>query len=232
MHVKSILICASLIGLTSGMASAQDLTEERVREIVIETIQDNPQIVLDALVAAEENRVNAARAAGMEQITAILADPSYPRIGDPEADPAGVVFMDYNCPHCRRTHAEIETWLNAEPGRSLVMIEFPVLGAGSVLAAHVALAAQDLGMYREVSSAFMSADTAINDQNIQQILTDAGIDPQPLIAQLGVASKEMAIQGNLDLGQNLGINGTPGAVFNGQVVGGAFTAQDLDTLVN
>lgn len=231
MVVKSLIVALTLSVATPAIASAQDLTEDRVRALVLEVIRDNPEIVREALMADEERRVSEAREAGLEQVRQILADPSYPRVGDPDAESSGVVLMDYNCPHCRRTHAEIESWMEANPGHAITIVEFPVLGDGSIFAAHAALAAHSLGIYEQVSNALMTSEDRITPETLETILIDAGVDIQTLFAELSRDPKDEILAANRQLGVNLGISGTPGAVFGDQIVHGAFTAQDLDQLI-
>lgn len=208
--------------------SAQDLTQEQVKDLVKEVIRDNPQLIMESLVQYEQDQKAAQRQAGLDKVQAILQDRSYPRLGNPDAMPVGVVFLDYNCPHCRNTHAEIDAWLKNNPERSLVILDFPVLGPGSVLSARAALAAQEQGKYSEALHALMSTQGQNTDQNIEQTLSEAGFDVSALAQTMSEEGITRRLQDNNALAMQLGITGTPGAVFGDQVISGGFRQADLD----
>lgn len=240
-----ILALTTLIPLSAALpASAQGLetdvgpggmsaplTREEVREIVKQVIREEPQLIMDSLTDHEIARVEAARQEGLDAAQALLTNADFPYIGNKDATPSGVVFLDYNCPHCRRTHAEIMSWLSRNPDKSLRIVEFPVLGQGSLVAARAALAAHDSGQYDKVSAALVGVDGQNTPENIEQTLTKSGADVGAVLQGFNADSVTERIQEGNALAQKLGITGTPGAVFGGEVISGAFTASDLDEWV-
>lgn len=216
--------------MTAPMANAQDYSEEQIKDIVKQVIMDNPQLIMDSLTNHEVQKTKDNLASGLADIQTMLSDESLPKMGNPEGNPVGVVFLDYNCPHCRRTHDEMKAWLSENPDKSFVILDFPVLGNGSLVAAQMALAAHADGNYDVASEALISTDTPNAPDNIMMTITEAGLDAQSL-ATTAVSDKVMTqISRNVELAQKLGINGTPGAVFNGEVLVGAFTKADLDRM--
>lgn len=224
------LAFSSSAGAQTPPAAPSDAAME---EIVKRVIRDNPQLIIDSLRAHEERVVAQAREEGMKRVLAVMNDPSYPRIGDVSAPPSGVVFLDYNCGYCRRTHPEILSWLAAQPGRSLTVIELPVLGPGSVAAASVALAAVPAGAYERVSNALFKMEGPIKGpEDVKRMLEKEGIDADSLMARSVDQKISETLRSNMELAQVLGINGTPAAIINGQLTIGAFTAADMDNLVS
>lgn len=235
--MRTTIIAALAASLIGGAAAAQTaetaapLTEDQVRAIVERVITERPDLIISSLRGFEARQAEESKAAGLTDIAALLADEGAPRLGDATAEPAGVVFLDYNCGHCRRTHPEIISWLEAAPGRSLVVAELPVLGPGSVAAARVALAAQATGDYAKVSEALYAHPDAITPENLPGILTAAGLDADALIAAGAEKAVEDRIVANMRTAGALGVTGTPAIVVGDQVHVGAFTAEDIDELV-
>jgi protein-disulfide isomerase len=63
-------------------------------------------------------------------------------LGNPQGTTQVVEFFDYNCGFCKRALPDMLTLLKTNPDLKFVLKEFPVLGEGSVEAAHVAVAAR------------------------------------------------------------------------------------------
>ncbi len=108
-------------------AAAQELTEDRVKELVAEGLRENPELVLEALQAREqrqaEEQAAAAAAALMADRGTLDRDPSAPVIGNPDGDVTIVEFFDYNCPYCKRAMPEIEALLAEDPNVRIVLRE-------------------------------------------------------------------------------------------------------------
>ena len=63
-------------------------------------------------------------------------------LGNPQGNVTMVEFFDYNCGYCKRALPDMVELLKTNPNLKFVLKEFPVLGEGSVEAAHVAVAAR------------------------------------------------------------------------------------------
>lgn len=128
-------------------AYADGLDEARVRELVLETIRANPQIVMEAVAILEQQQAGAQASAQAEvlinQRNLLEQDPNAPVLGNPDGDVTVVEFFDYNCSFCRRAMPQVQGLLDGDPNVRLVYREWPILGDGSVFAAKAALAARN-----------------------------------------------------------------------------------------
>lgn len=234
--MRTSIIAALAASLIGGAAAAQTaaapLTEDRVRAIVEQVIAERPDLIISSLQDFESRQAQESKTAGLTEISAILANSDAPRLGDATASPAGVLFLDYNCGHCRRTHPEILSWLKDQPGRSLVVAELPVLGPGSVAAARAALAARASGDYQKVSDALYAHTGQITPENLPAILTGAGLDAQALISAGADPAIEKLLVKNMRTAGALGVTGTPALVIGDEVHVGAFTADDIDAMMS
>lgn len=233
--LKKIMLSAATVALLTGNAIAQEtqpkpLDEAAVRILIEKVISERPDLIIQSLDQYKVKQAEEKKQLGLTEVNALLADPSSPRIGDPNATPSGVVFLDYNCVHCRKTHPEIIAWLNADTGRSLVVAELPILGQGSVAAARVALAAQDAKVYQHLSDTLFMQQGQITPENLPQILKSAGFDDAALIKAAQSQSVEDRLIRNMEIAQNLGVTGTPAIVVGDQIQIGDFKKTDIDSL--
>ena len=114
--------------LLAPLASHADaLSEDWVKELVLEAIRENPEIVLEAvqIIERREQERQAAAAASVlsENRDRLENDPNAPVLGNPEGDVTVVEFFDYNCPYCRRVKPHIEALLDEDPNVRLVYRE-------------------------------------------------------------------------------------------------------------
>jgi protein-disulfide isomerase len=217
-------------------AAAQDLSEDRVRELVLETIRENPEIVMEA-VAILEARQSEAQAASQAEMLArerdtLERDPNAPVLGNPDGDVTVVEFFDYNCPYCRRAKPEIEGLLEADPNVRLVYREWPILGEGSVFAARAALAAREQGLYEEFHWAMMGMSGRAEESSVLRIAEDIGLDIAQLRRDMEAREIDAHIQTSMRLAQALGITGTPSFVIGDALVPGVVDADQLQTLAS
>jgi protein-disulfide isomerase len=177
------LVFASVLVVPLAV-QADGLSEDRVKELVLEAIRENPEIVLEAvqiIEQREQQRQAAAAATVLSENRDLLEnDPNAPVLGNPEGDVTVVEFFDYNCPYCRRVKPHIEALLEADPHVRLVFREWPILGDGSVFAARAALAAREQGKYQEFHWALMGIAGRAEEVSVIQVAEQVGLD----VAQL------------------------------------------------
>ncbi|WP_281859499.1 thioredoxin domain-containing protein, partial [Litoreibacter halocynthiae] len=110
-------------------ALADGLDEGRIKELVLEAIRENPEIILEAVGIIEARESAAREAASAEVLStqreALEQDPNAPVLGNPEGDVTVVEFFDYNCPYCRRVKPHMEALLAADDNVRVVYREWP-----------------------------------------------------------------------------------------------------------
>ena len=217
-------------------AAAQDISEDRVRELVLETIRENPEIVMEAVAILEARQAEAQAASQAEVLSrerdTLERDPNAPVLGNPEGDVTVVEFFDYNCPYCRRAKPEIEALLAADPDVRLVYREWPILGEGSVFAARAALAAREQGLYEDFHWALMGMSGRAEESSVLRIAEDIGLDVAQLRRDMEAPEIDAHIESSMRLAQALGITGTPSFVIGDALVPGVVDVEQLSSLVS
>jgi len=216
-------------------ALAGDLTEDRVRELVLETIRENPEIVLEAVAILEQRQAEAQADAQAEVLSSqrllLERDPNAPVLGNPEGDVTVVEFFDYNCPYCRRVKPEVRAMIEADPNIRLVYREWPILGDGSVFAAKAALAAREQGKYEEFHWAMMGLKGRANEASVLRVAEEIGLDLEALRRDMEAPGVQEHIDTSMRLTQALGFNGTPSFVIGDNLVAGFVERAELEKLV-
>ena len=95
--MKKLLISTAML-VIPFMAVADELTEDRIKELVLEAIRENPGIVFEAAQLFEEQQ-QASQALVAAQVLAterdaLERDPNAPVLGNPEGDVTVVEFWN------------------------------------------------------------------------------------------------------------------------------------------
>ncbi len=217
-------------------ATAQDFSEEQIKELALQAILENPQIVMDAVAILQER--DAAKAEAQAQATlgnnrdTLERDPNAPVIGNPDGDVTVVEFFDYNCPYCKRAADEVAKVLDTDKEVRIVYREWPILGEGSVFAARAALAARAQGKYPEMHKALMSMRGRVNERSTLQAAAELGLD----IDQLRADMEDPAVQEHIDttmrLASSLGFSGTPSFVIGEARAPGLIDAERMQQMID
>ena len=234
MRVTSILFAITLV-FAPGLTLAQEITEDRIKELVAETLRENPELVLEALQTLEARQAEAqaaAVAATLADERALLErDPNAPVLGNPEGDVTVVEFFEYNCPYCKRAMPEIDALLAEDGNIRLVLREWPILSEGSAIAARAALAARKQNKYAELHNALMGARAKLDEQSVLRIAGEVGLDVEQLKVDMQSPEVEEHIATSLRLAEALGFNGTPSFVVGDQLIPGFVEKAQLAEVV-
>lgn len=223
--LRNILVSALLIlGLAAAQAQADDMTDARVKELIIETLRENPELVLEALRMLDQRQAeaDAAKAADVlksERVN-LETDPNAPVMGNPAGDVTIVEFFDYNCPYCRKAMPELTALLEADKNIRLVLREWPILSEGSDFAARAALAARNQGKYAEMHDALFAMRGKVDSESVLRTARELGLDIDRLEADMKAPEVEEHIATSKRLTAALGFNGTPSFVVGDALIPG------------
>jgi len=156
--------------------AAQSMTEAQVKQLALEAILENPEIIMQA-VAILQQREKERAASGANTVRLQLeSDPNAPNLGNPEGDVTVVEFFDYNCPYCRSAGQTVQALLAADANVRVIYREWPILGDDSVIAARAALAAREQGKYEAFHWALMGGEGRVTEALIFKVARDLGMD--------------------------------------------------------
>src|SRR5215831_5668328 len=175
------LACAILSALPLRPITAAEIPPEQrqaIEAIIHDYLLQNPDVLIEALRAAEEKANHDAKAAVVlkDRRGEVFDDPATPVGGNPQGDVTIVEFFDYRCPYCKQVQPTLQTLLDQDRRLCFVYKEMPVLGPSSVLAAHAALAAQRQDKYEAFHTAMMAAKGQITEDVVYKIAGSVGLD--------------------------------------------------------
>ena len=233
--MKKLLISTAML-VIPFMAAADELTEDRIKELVLEAIRENPGIVFEAAQLFEEQQqANQALVAAQVLATereALERDPNAPVLGNPDGDVTVVEFFDYNCPYCRRVKPHMEALLAADSNVRVVYREWPILGEGSVFAARAALASRNQGKYEEFHWAMMELSGRAEEASVMRAAEDIGLDVVQLRRDMNAPEIDEHIATSMRLSRAMGFSGTPSFVIGDSLAPGLIDADQMISLVN
>lgn len=236
MAPKTPTLALTLAALLPLPTMAQDLDETRVKELVLEAIRENPEIVMEAVAILEQRQASAQAEAQAQlldtQRDMIERDPNAPVLGNPDGGVTVVEFFDYNCPYCRKVKPEVRALIDADPNIRLVYREWPILGDGSVFAAKAALAARKQGKYEAFHWAMMGNEGRAEEASVMRVAAEVGLDLDRLRADMEAPEVAEHIATSMQLTQALGFSGTPSFVIGDALVPGFVETDQLTALVD
>ncbi len=160
-------------------------------------------------------------------------DPTVPS-ANPDGSVTVVEYFDYQCPSCKAVHADVQSFIAANPDVRWVFKDWPILGPASRSAARAALAAKWQGRYREAQDALMRLRGRLDEQSIRAALAEAGIDLARLDADMTANGEEIdrLLRHADDEATAMGLAGTPGFLIDGAVFFGALDRERLERLLS
>jgi len=144
MMKKSLLL--PLMFLTLPALAAAPFTPEqeaRIKELIRETLVQNPSILAEAADAfdkeASRQQQNVVAQVVKKNHDALFNDKGSPRVGAANPALTLVYFTDYNCVFCKKFDADIEKLLKTYPQVSVVLKPLPYRAETSLTSARLAL---------------------------------------------------------------------------------------------
>jgi protein-disulfide isomerase len=216
-------------------AEQKALTKQEVEKIVREYLLNNPEILLE-ISQILDLRQKAARASRFDTAMAelkseLIGIKGAGFIGNADGKTVIIEFSDYNCPYCKRMSSMVSQAIKADNNIKVVLREFPILGASSEYAAKAALAAKLQGKYQQAHFALISTRGSLSKARTRKILAGVGVDVARLEKDMERPEIKAAIDRNLQMGQLLGINGTPAFIAGGTLFPGALDVPQFSRLL-
>ncbi len=223
--------------------STQTLSADQQQAIGIlikNYIAAHPEIVQGALDALDKRQKDAdaekARMTIKDNNATLFNSAHQVVLGNPQGSVTMVEFFDYNCAFCKRALPDMMSLLSANPNLRFVLKEFPVLGDGSVAAAHVAVAArmQDPTgkKYIEFHQKLLGGRGEADQARALAVAKEVGFDMARIAKDMDSPEVKATIDENMKLADALGVSGTPTYVVGDEVVVGAVGLDELKAKLN
>jgi protein-disulfide isomerase len=240
-NMRMVFLIAATICLAAPVgapAQAQTFSADQRQEIesiVKSYLLEHPELMQDVMAELEKRQQTAEaekhRTAVVENKAVLFSSPHQVVLGNPQGNVTMVEFFDYNCGFCKRALPDMLDLIKADSNLKFVLKEFPVLGEGSVEAAHVAVAArmQDVTgkKYIEFHQKLLGGRGAADKSRALAVAKEVGFDMARIERDMGSDEAKKTIEEDMKLADALGVNGTPSYVVGDEVVVGAVGIDSL-----
>ncbi len=214
-HVYAALLpLAFVVGLAAGYLFWGRATPETVPVAAPEQAQTQPQPVQRYDVPEDDD----------------------PVLGPDEAPITIIEFSDFECPYCRRWHAEVWPQIQAAyPDQvRLVYRDFPLttIHANATPAAAAANCAGEQNTYWEYNELLFSMELGLSESAYHQYASDLGLDMEAFSECLDSGRQNEEVQRDYEFAVNLGVRSTPTFFINGIAVVGAQPFEVFQNLID
>ena len=243
--VSALALAGSLaLGAAAGARAEEpapftDAQRKAIEGIVKDYLVKNPDVLQEAIAEgerrAQETQKLAQAAALKESREALTNSPHGIVAGNPNGDVTLVEFFDYNCGYCRKAFTDVQTLIKSDPKLRVVLKDFPVLGAESLEASRIALAAK-LQLRPEKMFDFhaklLETKGRINGERAIAVAREFGADVERLKRDAQGPEVKAALTENVGLGDKLSLSGTPAFVIGDEILPGAVGVEPMRKTIN
>lgn len=209
---------------TLPMSVFDERETRAIEDIVHDYLLAHPEILVEISQQLQQKQQEAQEEQSKQVIEKILNDPQIPLDGDPNAKHYLIEFFDYNCGYCKAAR-EMMYRLADEVDLKVYYVEMPVLSPMSVRASAigVALFNQDREKYFEYQKYLMSKKERLTDEEqIKKAVEKVGANYDDLAERVNNDPEvQTALRKNMELGDELGMQGVPLFIIDGHVLRGA-----------
>jgi protein-disulfide isomerase len=231
----SLLAATTLFALPASAQTFSDDQRQQIEGIVKDYLMKHPELIQDVMSALDKKQQEAeAQKASVtikDNNATLFNSPHQVVLGNPQGKVQIVEFFDYNCGFCKRALPDMLTLLKSDPDIKFVLKEFPVLGEGSVEAAHVAVAArmQDPTgkKYIDFHQKLLGGRGPADKARALAVAKDVGFDMTRLEKDMNSDEVKTTIDEDMKLADALGVNGTPSYVVGNELIVGAVGLDEL-----
>ena len=230
LYVSLLALVVALVAL--GMcihccAQKQSLSVE-------ETLNNNPEIIINAMQNYEQKMREQAAAEAQKMIEANLPalnnDANTPFIGAADAKTVLVEFFDF---YCHKVYPAVKKIAEANPDIKIVFKPLTFVAPISQYAAKAALAANEQGKFFDAYKAIFEFEGRPDEAKVDELVASTGVDMEKLKADMNSAKVNNALSSINDLAGKIQVNGVPALFLNGkqlQTIDGAEIQRQIDSV--
>ena len=189
---------------------------------VEETLNNNPEIIINAMRNYEQKMRDEAAANAQKLITdnieAVNNDPDTPVIGNPDGTITLVEFFDFSCGYCHRLYPTLKNIIAKNPDVKVLGKMMAFVSQSSDYAARAALAANEQGKYTEMYDALFTSEGPLTEESINAAAGKIGLDMAKFNADVNSDKVKNTMSNFSSLAQKIQVNGVPSMILNGKML--------------
>jgi protein-disulfide isomerase len=233
-----LLIIPFFITLLGCSSEVSALSDKDFEAKVLDVIRRNPKAILESVQAynrEQERQIQEARAKVLEQLTTnsrqLIA--GSPVQGAQDAKIVLMEFSDFQCPFCARANSTVKEFM-ARNGNSVLLtykhLPLVQIHPQALPASLASWAAHQQGKFWEYHDALFAQQGSLGEELFIKIANDLQLDISKFNKDRQSAQAKQAIDTDMRLAQDLGVNGTPAFFMNGVAFSGAVPLADMESV--
>ncbi|MGC9503613.1 DsbA family protein [Baaleninema sp.] len=239
--VGAMLACVALSSCSSPAQSNDNAAvSEDLEAQVLQIIRDNPEAILESVQAYQQQQQETAQESRRAVVAEMASDPTSvigdsPVKGAESREIVMVEFSDFQCPFCAKAHETVNEFMAQYGDRvTLVYKHLPLVSIHpqALPASQAAWAAQQQGQFWEYYDALFENQDRLGEELYVEIATDLGLDLAQFDRDRNSDESLQAIQADLELADELGLNGTPAFFINGEGLSGAVDLAEFEAVLD
>ncbi len=216
---------ASKTGPLGNLVVLNDTQRAAIEQTVQDYLIKNPQILMQMSELLERQQAEAqstqVKTAIKENADMIFRNSNGLEAGNPKGNVTIVEFSDYNCPYCKRALSSLTKLLGTDNNIRVILKEFPIFGERSEGTARVAIAARSQGKYFDMHTALLKTRGQNTEKTALALAEKLGLDMEKLKKDMQSDEIKKIISDTRELGNKLGIQGTPFYLVGDRTIPGA-----------
>ena len=234
-----VVLTGLLISLTTWCGATPALAvSSQLEEQVLQIIRDHPKAIIESVQAyqqeqqAQLQQTQQAFAQTLKSQPASVIGPA-PTTGAIENRIILLEFSDFECPFCADVNQTVKQFV-AQHGDEVTWVykALPLSGIHpqALGAAEAAWAAQQQGKFWAYADALFEHQADLGEAMYKQIAQALKLDLQQFERDRHSAAATAAIEADINLADQAGVNGTPFFILNGQVLT-SITLSEMERLL-
>ena len=217
---------------------AENFVSSQLERQVLQIIRDHPEVILES-VQKYQQKIQQQQIAQQRKpfFDAVQNNPqgvigNSPYLGAAEGNILLVEFSDFQCPYCARAAQTVKEFMaNHGDEVTLVYKHLPLsaIHPQAMAAAQAAYAAQQQGKFWQYHDALFAQQNQLGEELYLDIAESLGLN----LSKFNQDRKKgiVSIKNDLQLAQQLQINGTPFFVLGNQSFSGAVPLPDMEAIL-
>ena len=230
-----LLFCLALTFWSLPAQAASGISPE-LEEEILQVIRAHPDVIIESVQAYQLEQQRQRQLAQQAFLQEIKTNPQVligasPTTGATDAKVVFYEFSDFQCPFCGRAYQTVEDFM-AKHGDEVTLVykHFPLVSIHpqALPAAKAAWAATQQGKFWEYYDALFTQQDKLGEEFYLEIAQSLDLDLEQFNRDRALA--DSAIMQDMQLGEKLGVSGTPFFLMNDKAFSGAVPLEEMEKI--
>jgi protein-disulfide isomerase len=220
-------------------AGSSKSVDSQLEAKILQVIRNNPEVIMESVNAYKLKKQEKQQKAQMVFLQRMKANPKSviglsPNTGSPEQKIVLVNFSDFQCPYCAKAHQVLKQFIAKYKGQvTLVYKYLPLISAHpeAMSSAKASWAAQQQGKFWEFHDALFENQDKLSESFYITTAKALNLDIKRFNQDRNSSAATSAINKDIQLAQEIGVDGTPSLVMNGEPLNGDVQLANLETIL-